>query len=300
MTYQVSTRHHLIHILFVFLILLTQTACGGGGKSSRMTEYQHWQDHNLMVRDMLNVSTEAFYGEYGRLPRSLEELQDSKWSWFAPIAPDFAPDFELIDRPLESWDSDCDKVQFSFTETGFDCSYFIRKSEESGDPHQDSIGSSRAAASYEQHRSFDEDWARYDIRNSGYLRQNMIFSISRLLVRRFYERYHTMPGNADQLYRDDWRPSEEIFRNLPTIPEGRQYGVYVGLTTINGQGVLYFEFTRADNSKVTVRRAFKIESTENIVTIRETSLDEEEGVAREETKPFIDSAIPGWGIVDVG
>jgi len=291
-----SSRWLVVGALIAAIAISGQLGCGK--RQAPMSEYQDWLDYTAALKDMLDISTEAFYRVNLRLPSSLDELRSSQWLWFEPVAPTYAPGFEVVDRPLEVWEKDRDKVQLSFDGTGFTFSYYLRKSQGAGDPHLVSTLSDKDALKrYEQIVLSDKRAAIFDVTNVGYIRQNLAYAISMRLARNYFSEHHGMPRKAGKLYESLWTPNEEVFGALEVIGEGRPFGVYVGFANKGDNGVYYYEIVRADGSTYVEQRMYRIEPAQNATAIRESLLEGDQRIKREDTVPFIDSTLHGWGIL---
>ena len=282
----------------LLLIILLLTVGCGGGKKSALTEYQEWVDINTNVRDMVNVCTEAFYREYHRMPASLDELKTSKWYWLDPVAPDFAENFELVDRELGSYDDDSDRIQVSFTETGITYVFYYRASEETGQPHK-FTGLTRADAKsgYENNIQIDINSAQFDVTNSGYIRQNLAYAISRLLVRRYVEAAQAPPSKPSALFKDRWTPRSDTLGPLERISPEITHYCYTGIATVDGEAVLYVELMKPSGEPFTEQRVYKIQTAGNTTAVAEALLEEAKHVEKDETEPIIDSSLNGWGML---
>lgn len=288
-------RQILFLLSSLIIILATQISCGKKAPATG-SEYQRWADTNRAIAGIFDVSAESFYGANMRMPVSLDDMDRSGWLWFYPVAPDYAHDFEIVDRPLDEWEDDKEKVHFSLSDSGYDYYYFIRKSEETTEHQQESIGSSNAESRYDQHRSFDPDAERYNLHNPGYLRQLLAFNLSRQLMRRYYTEFNSLPSRAEELYNAWFEPRPEALAGLQRIPEGNAYSVYVGFKNEPDRGIMYFEVVRPDRSVFIHQRVFKIDTMGNAWTVIETLLPEDDNIEKEDSIMFIDSTLPNWGI----
>lgn len=296
MATQFKSHVPIVISILTLLLLFSLTSCRKEGPVVG-SEYQKWQENNLAITSLFDTSTEAFYGQYRRIPGSLDELKSSGWLWFYPVVPEYAPDFEIVDRELEEWDADKDKVHFKFTETGYVCYYYIRKTGETTEHQQENIGNSNVKSRYDSHRSFDPEGARYDLYNAGYRRQFLAFNLARHFIRRYYTENNALPGTAPELYNAWFDPMSEAIAAIPIIPEGNPYSVYVGYKGEANRGIMYVEIVRPDRTVYTQQRVFMIEAQGNALTVIETALPEEEFILKEDTIMFLDSSLSNWGML---
>jgi len=292
-------RKSILNFLLPVLILLLLLTSGcGGKKTSHLTEYQEWIDINIGLRDMVNVYTEAFFREYQRMPASLGELHSSKWFWFSPVAPDFTENFEVVDRELGSYDDDADKIQISFTETGITYVFYYRASEIAGQPHlYTGLTIGNAKSSYERNIQTDIDSAQFDVTHHGYIRQNLTYALSRLLVRRYVEAKHAPPSRPKDLLKDKWELVQDVFQSLETIPPSITHACYTGIMTVDGEAVLYVELMKPSREPFIEQRVYNIQTMNNTTAVAETFLEVTKHVEKAETKALFDSNLPGWGIL---
>lgn len=284
-------------MLLLIATILLPLMMGCGDSKSHLSEYQEWIDINTSIRDMMNVYTEAFFREYQKMPSSLEELQSSEWYWLDPVGPKFTDNFELVDRELGSYDDDSDKIQVSFTETGITYVYYYRDSAEGGQPHKyTGLTRGDAKSTYENNIQADINSAMFDVTNMKYVRQNLMYGIARLLVRRYVEFYRAAPSKPRDLFANRWEPRTEIFGMLNSLPPNGVYSAYTGITIVDNEAVLFIELMQPNGEPFTEQRVYNIQVTGNTSSVVETFLEEEKHVERDETEPIFDSSLTGWGI----
>ncbi|MCX6646619.1 MAG: hypothetical protein NTY09_09700 [bacterium] len=295
MTHPLTSRPISALLLSAFIILFSTISCGKK-ESAAGSEFQRWQDNNQAIAGLFDISSEAFFGESRRMPGMLDELKSSGWLWFYPTVPAYAPGFEILDRELADWSADQDKVYFKFTATGYECKYFVRKTSETQEHQQESIGKADVLSGYEAHRSFDPNGLRYNVYNAGYRRQFLAFNLARLFMRRYYTENNSFPETGSELYNNWCEPLRDVISAIPIIPAGNPYSVYVGFKAETDRGIMYFEIVRPDSTVYTQLRVFKLDAQGNALTIIETTLPETEQIAKEDTVMFIDSSVQNWGI----
>src|SRR3990172_2177450 len=94
------------------------------GAASSLEDDDSWVFMAEEVASIYEDSAIAYFRYYDEWPDSVAELEKSEWMWIEPIAPENMPNFEIVDRPLSTYQNDFDKIHFSFTDEGYSISFY--------------------------------------------------------------------------------------------------------------------------------------------------------------------------------
>lgn len=296
-------RKHRVSIPFpnrLLIVLLTlpsaflwTAGCGGG--RSPLGESGRWDIFALSVRDLYDTSAEAFWREHGRMPASLQELQTSGWQWFDPVAPGYAPDFEMVQRPLSTWQEDLDHIELVFTQTGFDFAFHMRLGNMGGKPSLMTLDEPDAIARYEKNRSETQESYSVAGTDEDGIRHHVALSLETQFVRRYLAEYRRCPRSGDQLVRGMWEPRGDVLRKLPTVKAGEEGWFYVGLKPSGRGAILYMELVHLGGMPAVEQIAYDLEMRDGSMTVTESQVPADRQVKREDTFALVDSSLPGWG-----
>ncbi len=269
-------------------------ATGTGTPAVRMENPAEWQAHAESVGFLYDTSTEAFYRSYGRLPSSLQELEDSELTWFIPIAPDFAPDFEVVDRPLGAIRDDLYRVQFSFTDTGYEFAFFSAASEDE-QPVLVDLGDDQAASRYEAHFArYDEILYPWSGKTPELTRYFLAYSFSRYLVKRAYEKLGKFPYAAEEVTIDSWEPKEDVFNELPVIDVGWPGWFYAGFVPTETGGIVHIELVHRNRMRAIPEFTYTMDENGTVIETEEDILNQKM-TNIEDSTTLVDTSLPGWG-----
>ncbi len=273
-------------------------SCGRPKASARLDTYSRWLNHINATRNMIESSTEAFYRQYGRLPTSIDELENSQWLMFEPVPPDNQPLFDFVDRDLESYEEDGDKIKITYDFDGYEFAYYTIAAEGAGQPHiVDALSNTHAANSYGSLIQTDMENENSDITDPDFIRQKLVHALVRQFARRYFEEHLNLPRDPADLIRGYWTPRTTVISNLPTYETDQPHWVYIGVAHEDDNEILYIEIVRPDSTVVSEQWVFKVSTQDNTTSVHEYRLTDDDEIERDVTEPFIDASQPGWGLL---
>jgi hypothetical protein len=218
--------------------------------------------------------------------------------WFEPVAPNYQPALELVDRELESYEADGEKIKFTFDSDGYQFAYYTLAVEGAGQPHLvDALSNAHAANAYERLVESDIQNERSDVTNPTFIRQKYIHALVKQFARRYFEEHLSLPDSPRDLISGYWEPRGEVFSSLPTYGQDQANWVYVGIGSADENDVLYIEIVRPDGSVINEQWIYRSSTQDNTTSVRESRLTDDQSIERDATEPFIDASQQGWGMI---